>query len=228
MLAKKKKITKKQMKEDKLVTTFVEAKEFFEEYQQKIFIGAAVFAVIIVGLLLYNNKVKEDNFKAANALSKVLPVFNSRAYQEAIDGRPENNISGLKTIVDEYGNTEQGENAKIYLANSYLMLGDYDNAMKYYEDYSGSVATFKATALAGLAACYEAKGDYSEAADYFSKAALVSKENPQNPNYLFRAGVNYFKNGNKKAARKFFVMIKHDYKNSDYVAKAQNYLEMIS
>ncbi len=228
MLAKKKKITKRQIKEDKLVTTYVKLQEFYEEYQQKIFIGAAILAVLIVGLLLYNNKVKEDNSKAAAELSKVIPLYNAKAFQEAIDGKPENNIMGLKKIVEEYGSSEQGENAKIYLANSYYMIGDIENALKYYEDYGGSVATFKATSLAGIGACYEAMGNYGDAAEFYSKAAFVTKENPQIPNYLFRAGVNYFKTGQKKAAKKLFLMIKNEYKKSDYVAKAQNYLEMMS
>ena len=36
MLAKKKKLSKKEIKEDKLVTTFYEAKSFYEENQTKI------------------------------------------------------------------------------------------------------------------------------------------------------------------------------------------------
>lgn len=228
MLEKKKKITKKEMKEDKLVTTYVRVQEFYEEYQQKIFIGAAVLAVLIVALLLYQNKAEENNAKAATELAHVLPLYNARSFQEAINGKAGTNIIGLRRIVDEYGSSEQGENAKIFLANSYYFLGDFDNALKYYEDYSGSMATFKATALAGIAACYEAKGDIEQAAEYYGKAAFITKENPQNPNYLYRAGVNYYKLGDKKMARKFFLMVQNDYKNSDYVAKAQNYLEILS
>ncbi len=228
MLAKKKKISKRHIKEDKLVTTYVNAKEFYETYQQKIFIGAAALAVIIVAVLLYANKMEENNAKAANELSKVIPLYNTKLYQQAIDGNPANNIIGLKKIVDEYGSTDQGENAKIFLANSYYFLGEIDNALKYYEDYSGSVATFKATAYAGMAACYEAKDEFELAAEYYSQATYVTKENPQIPNYLYRAGVNYYKTGDKETAKKFFMTIKNDYSKSDYVAQAENYLELIS
>lgn len=228
MLEKKKKITKKQIKEDKLVTTYVWFKEFVEEYQQKLFIGAAALAVIIVAILLYQNKVNEDNSKAAAELAKVLPIYEAMNYEEAIDGNQQAGITGLKKIVDDYGSTEQGENAKIYLANSLLALGKYDEALEVYDDYSGSVATFKATALAGMAACYEAKGDYESAAEYYSQAAFVTKENPQLADYLYRAGVNYFKVGDTNSAKKYLLMLKDEYPKSLYAGKAQNYLDILS
>ena len=104
MLAKKKKLSKKQIKEDKLVTSYVKVVKFFEDYQQKIYIAAGAIAVIVVAIILYINKKEEDNIAATTELARVITIYESGAYQEAIDGRPGTNITGLQYIVDEWNN----------------------------------------------------------------------------------------------------------------------------
>ena len=69
-------------------------------------------------------------------------LYDQGSYLEAIEGRPSQNIIGLKKIVEDYGSTENGETAKIYLANSYDMLGKPDEALKYYSDYDGDISIY--------------------------------------------------------------------------------------
>jgi tetratricopeptide (TPR) repeat protein len=133
---------------------------------------------------------KEDNSAAGLQLSRVLSIYDSGSYLEAIEGRQGTNIIGLKKIVEDYSGTENGEIAKIYLANSYCFLGKLDDAVKYYEDYSGSNDIFKATALSGEAGYYASKNEYEKAADLYRQASLVSEENVLNSEYMLQAGIN--------------------------------------
>ncbi|MCK5456213.1 MAG: hypothetical protein KAI45_03735, partial [Melioribacteraceae bacterium] len=157
MLAKKKKLSKKEIKEDKLVTTFYEAKGFYEENQTKILAALGTLAIIIVAIVLYINKVESNNEIASIELSRVIPSYNSGVYQEAIEGKPGTKVLGLRKIADEYGGSEQGELARIYLANSYYFTGQLDNALDEYDAYSGSDDLMISSALAGKASVYEAK-----------------------------------------------------------------------
>ncbi len=228
MIAKKRKITKKQIKEDKLVTTYYKTVELFNEYKQQILIGVAALAIILFGIFWYVNSNKEKNREATIAISKVLPLYNSGSYQEAIDGKPGTDIIGLKQIVEDYGGTEQGNYAKIYLANSYYYLGKYDEALKYYEDYSGDNEIFKATAYAGIAACYEAMGKHEDAAEYFEKAANVSQFNAHNPEYILNAAINYLESNEKDKAKELFQVIRKKYKKSFIVREAERYLSILA
>ena len=227
MAQKKKKITKKEIQEDQLVTTFYKVEEFIEQHKQNIIIGVAAVAIIALAIVWYNNKKVEDNLQATAELAKVVPLFESGSFQEAIDGQPGTNLNGLKSIVENYGSTEQGEFAKIYLADSYYYLGDYANARKYYEDYSGNSKLHKAAAYAGIAACYEQEGDYEKAAGYYNKAANVSKYNPLTPDYLLNAGINYIRINKKDMAETVLNRIKKEFKTSPIAREVDKYLAQI-
>lgn len=227
MLEKRKRISKKQIKEDKLVTTYYKAQNFFFENQARILIGAAVVALLVVAVILFMNKRSSDNKTAAGLLAKVIPLYEAGTYKDAIEGQKNGNIVGLKKIVDDYGSTENGEAAKIFLANAYSLTGNNDAALKTYDDYSGSNPLFKAAALAGKAGCLEVKKEYEKAADLFKDAAKVSKINPANGEYLLKAGINFIKLGKKAEAKTVFEAIKKDYKNSQAFYELDRYLIQI-
>lgn len=227
MLGKRKKISKKQIKEDKLVTTYYEAFNFYQKYQAKILIGVAALALIVVAVVLYSNKKASDNVLAANLLGKVMPLYEAENFKEAIDGQKTSNIIGLKEIVDKYGGTNQGNDAKIFLGNCYAMTGKNDDAFKMYDDYSGSNPLFKATALAGKAAYLEVKKEFEKAADYYKDASKISKTNPSNSEYLLKAGIDLLQAGKKSEAKTVFETLKKDYKNTTEAYESDRYLVQI-
>ncbi len=227
MLQKKKKITKKEIKQDTLVTTYYKAYNFFLENQAKILIGIAAVALVIVSIIIYSNKKSNDNLAAANLLSKVIPLYDAGQYQQAIDGIKAQNIVGLKNLVENYGSTEQGEVAKIYLANCYLFLGKIDSAYEMFKDYGGSNPILKAASLAGQAAYYETKKEYEKAVDAYQEAAKLSKENPMNADYLLKAGINLLKLNKKTEAKSIFEIIKKEYKNYPEVREVERYLVQV-
>jgi tetratricopeptide (TPR) repeat protein len=224
MLTKKKKLSRKEIKEDKLVTFYYKMRTFYEEFQKNIFIGVGAIAIVALLVYFYIEHKKANNEKASVELARVINVYDAGAYQEAIDGIPNTKIIGLKKLVDIYGSTENGESAKIYLANSYYFLGKFDDAKKYYDDYSGSNDVFKATSFAGLAACYEAKKDYENAAKYYQKAASVNKSNVLNPQYLMYAGIDYLNLGNKEKAKELLDKVKKDFTTSPFSREVDRYL----
>ena len=164
MLAKPKKISRKKVKEDKLVTYYSKSLEIYEKYQTQLIIGVGVIAVIILAFVLISNKKEQDNIEATTQLSRVLPIYESGNYKEAIEGRAGTNIVGLESIVAEYGSTPQGEIAKVFLANALYFQGNIEKSLEYYSDYSGDDNIFKAAAIAGEASCYSAMNEPEKAA----------------------------------------------------------------
>jgi len=156
-----------------------------------------------------------------------MPLYDQGAYLEAIEGRQGTNIIGLKKLVEDFGGSENGETAKIYLANSYAFLGNYDEAFKFYNDYSGSIDYFEAASLAGEAGYYAVQKDFEKAANLYLKASKISKINSQNPDYLLNAGIYYLKAGEKEEAKILFNKIKDDYATSLAYREVDKYLSMI-
>ena len=223
MLTKRKKLTKKEIKEDKLVEFYYKTQSYIEENKNKVLMYVGAFAIVVVAVIFFLNYRSSRNEEAGKLLSRVMDLYEQGSYLEAIEGKQGTNLGGLKKIVEDFGSTENGETAKIYLANSYAFLGQYEKALEYYEDYGGSNDIYKAAALAGQAGYYASKGEYEKAADLFKKAANVSKINPSRPDYLLRAGINYMKAGQKDEAKALFQIIRDDYKTSTAFAQVDRY-----
>jgi tetratricopeptide (TPR) repeat protein len=228
MLTKKKKLSKREIKEDKLVTTYYKVYNYFNENKNRIGMYTGGLLVVIAAIYLYMNNKAENNNQAGIQLSRVMGLFDAGAYLEAIEGRQGTNIVGLKKIVSEYGSTENGEIAKIYLANSYQMLGNIEEAFKFYEDYGGSNKLFKATALSGEAGYYANKKEYGKAADLYLSASRVSKENVLNPDYMLKAAINYIDAGNKEEAKDLLETIRKDYQTSAAFREVDKYLTLVN
>jgi tetratricopeptide (TPR) repeat protein len=226
MLTKKKKLSKKEIKEDKLVESYYKAYGFFEENKSRIGLYALIAVALAAVIYFYIGSKNETNEKAGLELSRVLSIYDSGSYLEAIEGRQGTNVIGLKRIVEEYGSTENGEYAKIMLANSYFMLGKLEEAFKYYEDYGGDNELYKATALAGEAGYYASKKEYEKAADLYRKASKISEVNAQNPEYILKASINYINAGKKDIAKELLETLKRDFTTSSSAREADRYLAM--
>lgn len=224
MIGKKKKLSKKELQEDKLVTSFYKAQEFFDIYKQKFIIVGGGIAVVVLAIIWFVNKKSEDNLIAAGQVSQIISSYEQGQYQKAIDGEPGTQLVGLKNIVENYGSTNQGELAKIYLANSFYALGDYDKALDYYSDYSGDSKLHQSTAYSGMAACYEVKGDFEKAADYYKKGAETYKLGSQTADLLLSASINYIKSGNSSLAKPLLEEVKKDYPASTAAREVEKYL----
>lgn len=225
MFEKKKKLAKKEIKQDKLVEFYYKAQDYTRENQKRILIYIGAFVSVILLIFFYSNYRSSQNEEAGKALSKVMELYDAGSYLEAIEGKQGTpKIMGLKEIVSQYGGTENGETAKIYLANAYSFLGQNDKAIKFYEDYDGSIELLKATALAGQAAYLSVKNEYAKAAKLYKQAAFISKTNPNRPDYLLQAGINFMKINNNEEAKNLFQIIKDDYQASNAHAQVSRYL----
>lgn len=228
MLTKKKKLSRKEIKEDKLVSTYYKVQGYIRQNNSRLLTYGGILVVIALAVIYYINHKKEVNEKAGNAMATVIDSYDQGNYLEAIEGKAGTDNVGLKKIVQEYDGSENGETAKIYLANSYNRMGKFDEAFKYYESYSGGIPILKAASLAGQAGYYEYKKDYKKAADMFREASQVSKFNADNPDYLLKASINYIHSGQGDTAKELLNTIKNDYKTSSAARQVDRYLAIIN
>ena len=214
MLKPKKKISKREIKEDKLVTSYFEATTWYQANKKivnGVLTGIVVLAVVIVA---YMNNVSSNNTKATSELGKITPYYDQGKYDVAINGNLQENVRGLQAIVDDYGSTKSGELATFYLANCYFAQGDYDKSLKYFLDVDVSDELVSVSSIAGAAACYEAQGNYEKAAATFEKAAFKNAKDINAAENMFHAAKNYLVAGNKEKAAELFKKIKKDHQTA--------------
>lgn len=221
-------MAKQHQTEDNLMSFYYRAIDFFEKNKKHVYTALTILVIAIAGIILLVNKRKANNDIAGVELQQINEIYNAGNYQQAINGDSLGMSKGLQYIVNEYGSTENGELAKVMLANSYLATRDFDKAETYFKDYSGSNDILKVAAAAGLAAVYEAKGNYADAAKQFEKAANMDKSNPFIDQYLFYAGKNYFRADNLAEAKKVFEKLKEDFPKSKYNGESERYKASIN
>lgn len=224
MLKRKKGIPKREIKEDKLVTTYFETRGWIEKHRRLVTYIVSVPLVLIALWWFADNNKRQNNERATTDLAKVYQLFDQGQYQLAIDGIPQENIRGLQSIVEDYGSTHSGEMAKLYLAGCYFNLSNYDKALKYFENVDISDKLLSSSALAGEASCYAAKGDYEKAANLYEQAASKYMIAIQAPDNLFRAARNYSMAGKKDKAAELLHRLKKEFPNSAYARDVDRYL----
>jgi tetratricopeptide (TPR) repeat protein len=224
MLKPQKKISRREIKEDKLVTKYFEVRQWIDENTKILsYVGIGIAGLVVIGFLWSKSRA-DSNEKATAMLAKVAPYYDEGRYDLAINGIPQEGTQGLQAVVDEHGSTKAGEIAKLYLANSYFAIKEYDKALSTYDDISVSDKMITASSYAGMAACYEAKGDFNHAASYFEKAASKNMTAVQAPENLQRSATNYAAAGKKEKAIELLQMLKKEFPTSPYARDVERFI----
>ena len=216
MLKPKKKLTRKKIKEDKLMTTINQTLDFFNENSKVItfsLIGAVV--VIVIGFFIIKSK-QDANIAASGRLILAVEQYNAQQYQST--------IPVLLQISEQFDGTENAGIACYYLANSYYYQENYSEAKKYFniylDDYNDD-KMFESTALAGLASCFAQEGNKEEAAKLYQKAAEKNPDLFTAADYLFSAAQNYIEIDQKETAKGLLQKIVDKYERSTKANEAK-------
>ncbi len=233
MLKPKKRLAKKEIKEDTLLKAYARATAFYYENKKYVTYAVTGLVVIIAAVIIVINNRRANNEKATLELAKVFSIYDAGAndlqqYKVAINGQPERGVMGLKGIVANYGSSESGELARFYLANAYYNLGQYDDALQQYESFSGGTTFLKAAADFGIGGCHEARRDYARAASFYEKAAGISGAGSMTPEYLNAAARCFGLSGEKEKAVVIYKRIKKEFPTSSVARDADRFISQFS
>jgi TolA-binding protein len=203
MLRPRKKIVKREVKEEALVTYYFKARKLLDRYSKQVQIGLIAVAVLIaLGVLMTRSK-KKSELEASGKLGIVQQAYYMGEYQRVI---PE--LSGL---CEKYRGTPSAGTALFFLANAYYFTGNLEQAEKSYQGYLdryGQNQDFSASSLAGLAAISESRKQFAKAAGLYERAGRKYGDCFSAPFYLKEAGRCYVLENDKvkgKAVYEFLI-----------------------
>jgi TolA-binding protein len=216
MLTPKKKLTRREMKEDKLVTTWFKFNDYLTAHAREAAI--AVGGVILVaGLFFLFNWLKtRDEQYAAAKFAQARAEYNKPNYTAA--------IPLLEKLVNDYGGTHSGGLGAIYLANAYMQTKDYANAEKFYQKYLDDAdddPILSVSAAYGLAATHEERGDYAKAAKLFEDAANKYGDSYRAPQLLICAARCFKQAGQAEGTRRALQKLLDKYPKSALAEEAK-------
>lgn len=222
MLKAQKRLTKKQLKQDKFVTFYFRAQGWISDNMQKLIIGVLAVLAVIVVTTYFNSQAAQDEQAASVELSK--------ARLEFAGGNMDNTIGILTALVSQYGTTPSGIEGRFLLANAYFRAEDYANAEANYREFvdDSDDPILKSSAMAGIAACQEQQKDYVAAAETYRDAANRFSEVFTASDNLFNAARCYVLAGEKDKAITVLNRLLSEYSNSSAKEDAQVMLAEIS
>lgn len=176
----------------------------------KTLIAAIVGIVVIIGGYFgYKEFVAKPNVeKGAAALFHAEHWFEMDSLQYVLDGDGQND--GALYVIDKYGSTPAGNQARLYAGMAYLKLGDFDNAIKHLEAFDGQKTPVTYTVYGSIGDAYMEKGEVDKGISYYKKAAEFNDEAIA-PLYLYRVAKAYALNGKNEEAIEAFKKLKTDF-----------------
>jgi len=222
MLKPRKRLTKREIKEDPLVTKYVQVKQFWLHHQKEFNIIIGVIAVVvIVGFLMIKSK-KSAEIKASSKLAIPETFYHLRDYERSI---PE-----LETIVEQYPGTHSAGMAVFFLANVHYDQKEYEKANDYYDIYLDDYSDddiFISSSLAGKAACMENIEDYKQAAELYFKAAKKFPDLFTSPYNVMNAVRCYKFAGLKDKAKELSKYVINKYPDTPIEQKAEYFVKVL-
>lgn len=209
MLKAKKKISKKELKEDQFVMMTMQAQEFLQKNMKEIAMAVVgLLAVVLLGYYMISS---------SNAAETTAATLLSRAQQQMATGQKEASLAQMSAIVDEYSSSNAAEKACFFLAEQHLTDGNLTEAKtylnKFISDYSGSGVMTQA-AYANLANCQMQEKEFAAAAASYEKAANLDKDFPRAVAYVYSAAVAYREAGNNDKAASLAKSLVDGYKDT--------------
>jgi len=212
-------ISKKQMKEDKLVSTAFRFSEYIQNNKRAFIIGGSAVVAIFLIFLFMDSYTKKQNDNAKDLFARGNLSMDMGAGDEA--------VADFKTIVEDYSGTAPAAQACFLLSNVLYEQKKYDEAMTYFEVVLSKYSDDKvmsSNAAGGLGSCYKIKGEFAKAAEYYKKAADYSEDPIFTPGFLLQAGDNYVVGGDVESAKACYQQIIDEYTSSQEIQTAKRSL----
>lgn len=201
---------------------------FIIKYKNKFLAGITAIVIVVVGILGYQHFISEPNEKkASEALFKGEQYFLADNYELALNG-DSLGYEGFIKVANEFSGTDAGELANAYAGICYAQLGQYEEAVKYLNNFSADDQLASPALMATMGNCYAQLGQLEKAAATLVKAANKANSHALSPIYLIQAGQIYEKLGKKSEAVSAYQTIKDKYFNSYQSMDIDKYIERAS
>ena len=198
------------------------AEQWVVKNQNFIFGLVGAVALIILAIMGYNRFIAEPNAKEAmNEMAKAQSYFDEAVnatesdslYRLSLEGGE--GKFGMLDIISEYGSTPAGNLANYYAGMAYLNLKDYQNAIKYLNDFSSNDLILSAISKGGIGDAFVQLNQLEDALEYYDKAVKASTNDFTTPMYLFKAAQVAIDLGSNSKALDYLNKIKEEYPNSN-------------
>ena len=225
----KKKITRKELlkNEDEFISLSARASQYILAHAKTIkylLYGLAIIAIIVLGGSLY---YKHLNKKALATYNTAYKALVGNASPETSEEDLQKSIEEFERLIKDYGWTKMATLAIPQLAYLKFDQGKFDEAISLYQTYlekEKSNTIYRSMAYFGLAAAYEARGNYQSAINALEQVSK-GKNDFLKEEALFSMGRLYDLSGQTKRSQEVFKEFIGRFKDSPLLPLAKSHLK---
>ena len=196
---------------------------FVIEHKNKFITVFVAIIAIVAGYLAYNTFVAEPReAEAAKAMFKAEQYFVNGDFETALNGDGVN--AGFLQVIEENGGTDIANAANAYAGICYAQQQNYDEAIKYLEEYNGNDRLVSPMVKYALGNCYAYKENIDKAIKLVLEAADEAKNITVTPKCWFDAAAMYEKQGNTEKALELYKRIKNEYPQAPEAANIDRFI----
>ena len=199
MVRKRRKLTKKEIKEDKVAEFFLGAAAYARENSRRI-VGIVLVALVVVVIVTMAMRQRR-------AAEIEADVWVWRANMDVKAGNIGSAIQSYSAVIERYRGTWGHSDASFFLANAQFAIGRYDSARVLFEKYLNLGKRrdeFTVSSKEGIAQCLEELGHYQDAAESYVKVQREHPDSPLAPDALMGAARCYRLVGDLRAAERAY------------------------
>ena len=217
-----KKLSKEELKEDRFVEWIMTAAEYVRE-KRHVVVGIGITAIIIIlSINFIISSQKKARVEASALLGDVI-------FAEG-NGQEDEVIRLCEQLIGEYAGTPAAGQGVLLLANRYFALGRYVDARQLYQSYLDDYEPLDVLVFAawsGVAASFEAEGQFQNAARKYQEYAEAHTTTMQASLALFEAGRCYGSIGELATQKEILARITKEFPDSPVAERARDLVSML-
>ncbi len=226
MQKQRKRFTRKELKRDPLMETIYRVRQLWNQYRAVATrYGSIVLALIVITILVNRWRSGQDQ-DAADVVGIAFVEYSHDNYDAVVEQ--------LSSHVKNYSGLPSFGSGLFILARAELTLGDTNTAEEHFRQYLKDYSTddlLRSGANGSLGTILENRGEFNEAAKYFSKASKYSDSKSLKARYVLSTARSYVLAGRAADAVRLIqplidnaevdFPIRNEYQNLVTYAKAQ-------
>jgi len=201
---------------------------------QNIILGTiGVVAIAVLGYLAYTQFVQNPREEsAANELYYPQQYFDQALNATAKDSLFNLALNGAEgkygflDIIAEYDGTKAANLANYSAGMAYLNMQQYQDAIRYLEDFSSDDAMLGALAKGGIGDAFMQLGQPNEALSYYEEALEHNTNDFTTPRYLYKAGITSMELNQHEKALTYFNRVKEEFPDSQEASTIDVFIGM--
>tara|TARA_B100000575_G_C23127526_1_gene653466 strand:- start:190 stop:891 length:702 start_codon:yes stop_codon:yes gene_type:complete len=187
--------------------------------QNIVFISIGISSLIFLAFMGFSHLKKNNNIEAQEEMFQAVYYFESDSIGLALNG--DGNNYGFLDIISLYSGTDAANLSNFYVGAIYLRLKDFNNSIRYLENFSSQDFLLQARAYALIGDAYMELDNFEKASNYFKKASMHNSNKDFSPYYLNKYALALELKGDLNEAIIAHEIIINDYKTSILFQEAQ-------